>query len=284
MNPAPYAYLRGDFVPLDQAFLHVSDLAVQRGYGIFDFLKVQDGHPLFLDYYLDRFYQSAELMELVVPLARPELVAVLRQLIGRNNLPLSGIKLLLTGGYSSSGYEPPAQANLIITQQPIALPTPEQLARGLRIISHEYVREFPAAKTINYTMGIRLLKRLQALGADEVLYHQQGAVTEFPRANFFIVRQDDTVVTPAANVLGGITRRNILGLSGRPYRIEEGPVTLHDVRQAKEAFLTSTTKLVMPVVQLDDHVIGSGQPGRVTLDLLHALTQLEQQQLTQSYA
>lgn len=121
-NPPLYAYLHGEFTPLDQAFLHVSDLSIQRGYGVFDFFKVTMGRPLFLDAHLDRFYHSAQLLELAVPLERPALVGVIEELMRRNNLPLSGVKVVLTGGYSANGYEPGAP-NLLLTQQALALPT-----------------------------------------------------------------------------------------------------------------------------------------------------------------
>ncbi|MGY2132246.1 aminotransferase class IV [Hymenobacter sp. HD11105] len=276
-NSPLHAYIHGQITPLDQAFLHISDLAIQRGYGVFDFFKVHAAQPLFLDYYLDRFYQSAQLMELTVPLERPALIEVIQALIRRNGLPLSGIKMILTGGYSANGYEP-STPNLLLTEQPLVLPTPEQLDEGIKVITHDYLREIPPAKTINYSMGIRLLKQIKAHGADEVLYHHEGVVTEFPRANFFLVKQDNTVVTPATNVLAGITRRNILALPGQPYQVTAGTVTLDDVYQAKEAFLTSTTKRVLPVVQIDDVVLGTGKPGPVTMALLRALLQLEEQQ------
>jgi D-alanine transaminase/branched-chain amino acid aminotransferase len=275
MESSATAYVRGEFVPLDQARLHVSDLAIQRGYGVFDFLRVHEGQPLFLDLHLNRFYQSARLAELTVPLERPALTAVVRELLDRNQLAQSGLKLLLTGGYSPDGYTPPAQASLVITQQPVSLPTPAALARGLRVITHEYARELPGAKTINYVMGIRLLKEVQARGADDVLYHHGGLVSEFPRSNFFLVRPDGTVVTPATHVLPGITRHNLLALNGRPYRVVEAAVTLQDLREAREAFLTSTTMRVMPVVQIDDQPVGTGQPGPVGQALLQALLQLE---------
>ena len=127
-------------------------------------------------------------------------------------------------------------------------------------------------------MGIRLIKQIKAHDADDVLYHHQGVVTEFPRANFFLVKHDNTVVTPATNVLAGITRRNILELPEPPYPVTAGTVTLDDIYQAKEAFLTSTTKRVLPVVQIDDVVLGTGKPGPVTLALLQALLQVEEQQ------
>jgi len=277
-NPNLYAFVRGEVLPLNNAFLHVSDLAIQRGYGIFDFFKVQDKRPLFIDKYLARFHESARLMGLSVPVSGNELEAAIRELIRRNDLPLSGIKIILTGGYSASGYDP-AEPNLIIIQQPLSLPGQAIIDKGIKIISHAYMRELPQVKTINYTMGIRLINEIKARGADDVLYHQDGVVTELPRCNFFIVKQDNTVATPAQGILFGITRKHVMELAGSKYKTKTGIITLEDIFQAKEAFLTSTTKRILPIVQVDDRIIGNGKPGPVSLSLLADLISLEQEQL-----
>ncbi|GHA72710.1 aminotransferase class IV [Pontibacter akesuensis] len=269
-----HAYIHGQIQPLESAFLHVSDLSIQRGYGIFDYFKVQQGRPVFLADYLSRFYKSAQLMELRVPLSINELEDVLQELIVVNNLPLSGVKMILTGGYSANGYDP-GEPNLIILQQPLTLPTQEMINQGIKIITHEFVREIPRAKTINYSTGIRLIKQIQAAGAADVLYHQNGVVTEFPRCNFFIVTMDDVVVTPAEDVLLGVTRKNVLEIARHKYKTEERAVTLEDIAQAKEAFLTSTTKRILPIVQVDDQAVSDGKPGTVTRELLQELIALE---------
>jgi branched-chain amino acid aminotransferase len=277
-NANLFAYNLGQIVPLDQACLHISDLAIQRGFGVFDFIKVQQGQPLFLEDYLDRLYNSARLMELQVPLSRDEMKAVIRELTERNALEVAGMKIILTGGYSEDGFTP-LNPNLLITQHPLALPSQAKVEQGIRIITHEYVRELPSVKSINYLMGIRLISKIKAKGAEEVLYYKNGIVSEFPRCNFFLVRQDDTVVTPANNILSGITRKNVLEVAGRKYRVEQADITLEEVLQAKEAFLTSTTKRILPIVQVDDTLIGSGKPGEITLDLLQSLIELEEQQV-----
>ncbi|MDQ4142069.1 MAG: aminotransferase class IV [Bacteroidota bacterium] len=276
-NPNLYVYHQGEIILLQDAFLHISDLAVQRGFGIFDFFKVQNNVPLFLDDYLQRFYESARLMDLPVPFAPDELKKVLYQLMEKNQIPESGIKIVLTGGYSEDGYTP-AAPNLIITQQPVSLPPTEVVQQGIKIITYSFVRELAQAKTINYTTGIRLMKQVKARNATDVLYYHNGIITEFPRSNFFIVTQDKQVRTPGQDVLKGITRKNVLELAAKKYPTEEGEVTLTDLAQAKEAFLTSTTKRIIPIVQVNDQLVGNGKPGPVTLDLLQDLTDLENQQ------
>jgi len=276
-NANLYVYHQGEIIPLENAFLHISDLSVQRGYGIFDFFKLQQGVPLFLDDYLQRFYESARLMHLPVPLATGELKNVLYQLFAKNQLPNSGIKMILTGGYSPDGYQL-AAPNLVITQHPLTLPSTDQAQQGIKIITYAYIRDLAAAKTINYSTGIRLQQQIREQGADDVLYHQNGIVTEFPRSNFFIVTQDNRVLTPAQDVLKGITRKNVLAVAGKKYRAEEGIVTLADIAQAKEAFTTSTTKRILPIVQVDGQPVGDGNPGAISLDLLQDLIAFENQQ------
>lgn len=277
-SPNPFVYHLGEIIPLEKAFLHISDLAVQRGYGIFDFFKIVNNTPLFLDDYLARFYESARLMHLPVPLTPDELKNVLYQLMEKNQIPQSGIKMVLTGGYSEDGYTP-AAPNLLITQQPISLLTEAQVQQGIQVITHAYLRDLAEAKTINYSTGIRLQPQIRAQGAQDVLYHQHGVVTECPRSNFFIVTPDNRVITPAKDVLKGITRKNVLQVAGKKYLTQEGVVTLADIATAKEAFTTSTTKQVLPIVQVDDQVIGNGQPGAVTLTLWQDLLALENQQV-----
>lgn len=264
-------------MPLEQAFLHVSDLSIQRGYGVFDYFKISEGRPLFLEDYLARFYASAEKMHLPVPLSDEALKATIYQLLELNRLPQSGVKMILTGGYSDSGYDI-GDPSLLIIQQPLSLPGQALRERGVKVITQAYVREMPIVKTINYTMGIRLLNKIKAQGADDVLYHQDGVVTEFPRCNFFLVKQDGTVVTPADNVLLGVTRKHVLELAARKHKVEVGTVTLDDIRKAKEAFLTSTTKRILPVVQVDGVPVSDGKPGAMTLSLLEDLLQLEERQ------
>ncbi|MBC5994555.1 aminotransferase class IV [Pontibacter cellulosilyticus] len=278
-KPTYHVFVNGDFMPAPQAVLHVSDLAVQRGYGVFEFFKVDRLTPLFLDDYLERFYNSASHMHLQVPHTKQELKQILEKLINLNNLEESGVKMILTGGYSENGFDPTAP-NLVIQQQPLVLPSKEKVEKGISIITHEYLRDFPLVKTINYSVGIWLQHRIRERNAEEVLYFKDKIVTEFPRCNFFIVTKDNTVVTPAQNILKGITRKNVMALASKKYKAEERDITLEEVMQAKETFLTSTTKRILPIVQIDGNTIGSGKPGPVSLELLQDLINLEKHVLT----
>jgi len=265
------AYINNTFIEEDEAHLHISDLALLRGYGIFDFFRTINNRPLFLEDHLDRFYNSAFTMRLQLETTRDELKSILHQLIKKNNIPTSGIRILLTGGYSTDNYQCTAP-NLVITQHPLNSRSAESFSKGLKVISHEYRRELPDVKTTNYIVGIWLQEKIKQYLADDVLYHFQGVISEFPRSNFFIITKDDVIVTPGENILKGITRMKTIELAKKDFSVEQRSMTMDDVRFAKEAFLTSTTKRILPVVQVDDMIIGNGRPGEITVLLDRGLS------------
>jgi D-alanine transaminase/branched-chain amino acid aminotransferase len=270
-----YVYLNDQFIESEKALLHISDLAIQRGYGIFDFFRVRDNIPLFVDDHLERLIMSAGIMRLPVPYSKEKLHTILQVLIKKNDMPDSGIRMILTGGYSPDAYQP-VKPNFIIMQNPMMIPA-TLTPKAISIVTHEFVRDIPEAKTINYTMGIWLLKKIMEQKADDVLYHTSGVVTEFPRCNFFIVTENNTIITPDKNALKGVTRKRILQLGARQFKVQEGTVTLNDIRQAKEAFLSSSTKRIQAIVKIDDQVVGDGMPGKVTSRLLNLLLEDEKE-------
>lgn len=273
-------FLNNDFVPLSDAHLHISDLAIQRGYGIFDFFRVRHQVPLYVEDHLDRFEQSARHMHLTVPFDRQRLREIIRELVQRNKVPDAGVRMLLTGGYSPDAYQP-VEPNFLVQQSPLTFED-SLTPKSVRVMTHEYIREIPQAKTINYTMGIWLLQKMREQQADDVLYHQKGVVTEFPRCNFFIVTRNNTIITPDRNALMGVTRKKILEHCSEHFKIAEDTVTLDDIRMAREAFLTSSTKRVQAVVQVDQHHIGDGQPGPVTTEVLRLLIEAEKTHVEQN--
>ncbi|WP_315817912.1 aminotransferase class IV [Paraflavitalea speifideaquila] len=199
-----YAIVNNELYPADQATLSVNDLSIQRGYGIFDFFKTLQHQPIFLDDHLDRFYQSASLLQLPVRHNREELKALIAQLM-KNHLPDSGIRITLTGGYSSDGYTI-SSPNLVITQQP--LPINGALhAKGIHLVTYPHQRQIPAAKSIDYMMAVWLQSFVHQQEAQDVLYHHNNIVTECPRSNFFIVTADDTLLTPRYQILQGVIRK-----------------------------------------------------------------------------
>lgn len=262
-----YAIINGELLPKEEAKILITDLAVQRGYGIFDFFRTVNSQPLFAEDHLDRFYHSAQSLHLPVQQSREQLKSLIDQLVKQNGMADSGIRITLTGGYSEDGYLP-AAPNLLITQSPFTF-TAAGFEKGIALLTHEYQRQLPETKTIDYIQAIYLQPSIKEKNANDVLYYAGNAVTECPRSNFFMVTKNDEVITPAKNVLKGITRKRILSLTG--FNIKEGHISPADIINAKEAFISSTTKKVMPVVAINGKTIGNGQPGAITRAIFERL-------------
>lgn len=256
----PFVMINDEIVPAERASLLFGDLAIQRGYGIFDYLKTLDNVPIFASAHLQRFFYSARQLRLPIDKTEEELLLLIHSLQQKNNMPDSGIRLTLTGGYSPDGYGL-ASPNLVITQRPLDLPRPEQYQEGIRLITYPHKRQMADVKTIDYLMAIWLQPLIRESGADDVLYQQDGILSECPRANFFIVTADDTIVTPSRNILKGIIRGKVLEVASKAFKTEERDIRMEELRTAKEAFITSTTKHIMPVFGIDGEVIGKGFPG-----------------------
>lgn len=278
-----YACLNGQLVLKEEGRIKITDLAVLRGYGIFDFFLFLEGHPLFLDDYLDRFIHSAQLLHLELPYNKMELKSSIYELIDANQIPNGAIRLVATGGYAHDGYTP-AQPNIILLQHPLPTYPEGYYSDGVRLLSSAYQREIPRAKTINYLMGITAIPALKAANAIEVLYHHDGYIRETVRANFFLVTSEDKLVTPFEKILLGNTRKAVLGVARTIMSVEEREVGIKEIQSAKEAFLTSSTRGVMPVVKVDDFVIGNGKPGPYTQKLMLGLKKAQQDYIKRTRA
>ncbi len=250
---AKWVFINDGFVKEEKALLHFSDLSFQRGYGIFDFFRLKGNEPLFIEDHLDRFYRSAEGMHLPVALERHELKAIISSLVEKNQLPNTGIRLSLTGGYSADGFSI-GKPNFVISQHSFTLPTKEQIEKGIKLLSYQHQRQLPHIKSIDYLIAIWLQPLKNEKGADDILYCENSLISELPRSNFFIVTQDETIVTPANNALKGITRKYVIEIAKQHFAVEERDVLLEELKTAKEAFITSTTKQILPVAQVDDVV------------------------------
>lgn len=267
MSNALYSIINTELLKAGEAKILITDLSIQRGYGIFDFFKIINHQPCYLQWHLERFYQSAAAMRLPVDAGITQLEAMIFQLMTKNNLPDSGIKITLTGGYAEDGYSI-SKPNLLITQNPLVL-SKQISSTGARLVTYDHQRQLPQVKTIDYLQAIYLQPFIKENNADDVLYCHHGEVRECPRSNFFIVTAADEIITPAKEILGGITRKRILDLEG--FNIKEAAVTMEALATAKEAFITSTTKNVLPVVSINGKAVGNGKPGKITTEIYNAV-------------
>lgn len=256
-------YLNGEILPADQAKIHVSDLGLLRGYGIFDFFRAIDGKPIFMEDHLDRFENSARLMNLPIPENRDTLRAIILNLIVKNPHQLLGIKMIMTGGYSLDGYTPAEKSNLIILPKPFAF---KESRQSMKLLSLEYQREIPEIKTLNYAVPILAIPKMKAIGAEDVIYHKDGFISELSRSNVFIVK-NEKIITPKEGVLYGISRKHVLSFGKKQFEVEERAVSTKEFYEADEVFTTGSTKRVIAIGQVDNHIFSEGKIGKVTSKL-----------------
>lgn len=263
------AFLENYFIEEEKARLHISDLSILRGFGIFDYFRTVNQKPLFLEEHINRLFQSAKLLEIEIPFSEQEIIDIVFLLIAKNNIENSGIRITVTGGYSSDSYVI-GKPNVLITQQKINTPSEIISEKGVKVITHDYVRDLPQIKSINYLMGVYLQKKVKEQNANDVLYVKNGLVTELPRANFFIVTPENKIITSTDNILYGITRKKLLEWAQQDFEIEVRNIKAAELSSCVEAFMTSTTKRILPITQINSHVIGNGEAGAIT-KALHQL-------------
>jgi branched-chain amino acid aminotransferase len=260
-------YVDGRWVHPNEATLSINDVAVLRCYSVFESLRTYNRRPFHLDEHLERLYRSASIIELDVPHTRDFIAHIVQETIERNTYKHATIRLFVTGGESEDGVMPADQAVLAVLITPLGERDMESFARGTKLITTRLQRALPEAKTSNYVAAIRALKEAARHGANDALFvNEQGHVLEATRSNFFVFR-GDTLITPRLGVLIGITRNVIFSLARGRFTIEERPILLEELSTVDEAFLTSSSKEITPVVQIDDWMIGDGKPGPRTYEL-----------------
>lgn len=267
-------YLNGRILSASEANLQLHDLALLRGYGIFDYFVFQRFQPRFLEDYLDRFFGAIHYLGLDCPYSREEVRHGIHQLIAANEVSDGGIRLVLTGGYSPDGFTP-ATSNFFILQSPFPK-IPERIQQeGGRVALYQHQRELPNVKSINYMTGIYILPWLKEQGADYPLYHDGTYLRESDRSNFCLIDQNGTIITPKDKILMGITRKKVLEVAcDLGMQVEERDVLISELDSAAEVFFTSSIKGALPIVSIDGKVVGNGQAGPKTKALNKAYTAL----------
>jgi branched-chain amino acid aminotransferase len=260
-------YVNGAWVHPQEASISINDVGVLRGYSAFEALRTYNRQPFHLDEHLDRLYRSATLIELEIPWSRAEITGLVQESIRRNPYKHASIRLLVTGGETEDGILPVGKPTLAILTTPLSERNMERFAQGYKLITTGLQRATPEAKTTSYLAAIRALKEAARHGADDALFvNEQGHVLEGTRSNFFVFR-GNTLITPRIGILLGITRNVVLELAQGHFPIEERPILLEELPFVDEAFLTGSSREIMPVVRIDDLVIGDGQPGKRTYAL-----------------
>ena len=245
-------------VRADEAALPLTDLTFRRGYGAFDFLRVESGVPLFVDDHLARLERSAEMLGLA-PRPDPDRIdRHVRELIEANGSGTFGLQLFLTAGDPDDGFTPGRPRMLSVVVPPPRYPD-AYYRDGVQLLTFAFQRDLPAAKTTNYFTAVRHARALREAGAADLLYQHEGRALETTRSNVFVATGHGRWATPRDGVLHGITRQHLIAALDGAVEIRD--VSLDELLAAPEVIITSTTKGVMPVVGVDGRAIGDGRPG-----------------------
>ncbi|MGH7132400.1 MAG: branched-chain-amino-acid transaminase [Phycisphaerales bacterium] len=273
----PIIYVNGRMVPKHQATISVYDHGLLYGDGVFEGIRVYNGKIFKCGQHMERLWRCAEMIRLRIPVSRDEMVTIMRDCIEANGLKDGYIRLVVSRGYGTLGLDPrkcPVAGVICIADQ-IALYSPEQYEKGMRIIVAKRPRTpveclDPRIKSLNYLNNI--LGKVEAIdqGCDEaIMLNTDGFVGECTGDNIFVIR-DGKVFTPPteSGILEGITRRFVMDLCadmGIPCNLKN--MKPEEVKSADEVFLTGTAAEIIAVTQIDDIKIGHGTEGTLTKKL-----------------
>ena len=284
--PDGLVYVSGAFRSAADATVSVFDHGLLYGDGVFEGIRAYNGRVFKLERHVERLFDSAKAIRLAIPHTPSEICDIVLESCRRNAIVDGYLRVVVTRGPGDLGVDPRKcpRAELIVIVKP-TLSIYAAPSTGIRLVTSTFRRNSieclsPAIKSLNYLNNV--LARIEAndRGADEALMlDMNGFVAEATVDNFFIVTDHALVTPPTATNLKGVTRETILGI-----RTEEKPIALFDAWTAREAFICGTAAEVVPVISIDDRVIGSGAVGAVTGRIVTAYHDLVRSQGTPIHA
>jgi branched-chain amino acid aminotransferase len=277
-------YINGKLVPKEEAVVSVFDHGLLYGDGVFEGLRSYNGKVFRLAEHVERLFDSARAIRLEIPLSQEQMAAAINETVAANGITDGYIRAVITRGAGTLGLDPNrcSHPQVIVIADTITLYPHEFYDNGLELITSSVIRNHPAAlspriKSLNYLNNILAKIEGQKAGCVEALMlNHKGEVAECTGDNLFLVKRGRLLTPPLdAGILEGVTRNAVIELAREAgIEVAEPALTKHDVYIADECFLTGTAAEVVPVVRVDDRVIGDGKPGPITRELtkrFHAL-------------
>ncbi len=271
-------YINGQIVPQEDAKISVFDHGLLYGDGVFEGIRAYHGKIFTLDEHLDRLYDSATAISLKIPITKAEMAEAIKQTMKANNLSDSYIRLVVTRGVGKLGLDPNkcATPQIIIIADTIELYSKALYEKGLDIVTVTTIRNHfsaldPKIKSLNYLNNILAkIESIQSGAGEALMLNKDGYVAECAGDNIFIFKNNILLTPPSsAGILVGITRNVVMKLAAEMgVQVREELMTRYDLYIAEECFLTGTAAEIIPVVKIDGRTIGTGKPGKITLDLL----------------
>ena len=277
-------YVSGRLVPKEEAKISVYDHGFLYGDGVFEGMRSYGGHVFRLDDHLKRLWESADAICLSIPLTQSEMADAVRTTLRANEIDDGYIRLVVSRGAGTLGLDPNrcSDPQVVIITDHITLYPDEYYEHGMAIVTASTIRNHPAAlspriKSLNYLNNILAkMEGLQAGCVEALMLNHKGEVAECTGDNIFLVRDGELYTPPLdAGILAGITRDVVIELAMEAnLPVHQVSLTRHDVFVANECFLTGSAAEVVPVVRVDQRVIGAGTPGPITRQLKEAFHRL----------
>jgi branched-chain amino acid aminotransferase len=276
--------VNGVIADQQHAVVSVFDHGFLYGEGIYETLRTYRGRPFLFDRHMRRLRRSAELLALQVPLSDDQIARRFRDTMDAASLGTDDgsseayLRILVTRGVGELTYDPSActTPSVIIIVKPHVDPPPAVYEQGVKTVLVSIVRNHPGSvspliKSNNLLNNALAMQEAFRRGAFEgIMRNYRGELAECTTSNLFVVKAGVALTPPLdAGLLAGITREFLFEV-GRDVGVEMRESVLRDpdLLNADEAFLTSTTREIVPIVAVDDHTIGAGTPGPVTRTLL----------------
>ncbi len=270
-----YCFLNGEIMPIGEAKVGVEDIGLLRGYGIYDGLAVINGKPFRFADHFARFLAGAHALGLNLPVTEESCEKKIIEICERSGFrERANVRMILTGGPTIGGIEFDFEnPTFYITAENWQSLPEEYYEAGAKLLSYRYKREMPEHKTINYITAVKLQNWRKEERAVEILYTYDGEIYECATSNICLVK-DGTIITPAEEVLGGVTLKVVLELAETlGYKVERRRVYEDELKTADEIFITSSFKDIVPIVNIDGEAVGGGKVGEKTRNLSLAFKQ-----------
>jgi len=270
------AYVNGQYVPHRDASVHVEDRGYQFADGVYEVCEVRAGKLVDERRHMDRLERSLKELRIDMPMPRNALGIVLRETVSRNRVKDGLVYLQITRGVAKRDHAFPAPdtvPSIVVTAKNLDFEKNEQIAaEGIPVISLPDNRwERVDIKSVGLLPNVLAKQAAREAGAKEAWFvDAKGFVTEGSSTNAWIVTRDGAVVTRQADhgILRGITRTVVLEIiADHGLTLEERPFTMEEAYAAREAFITSATQFVTPVVRIDGKPVGNGAPGLIATAL-----------------
>lgn len=270
------AFVNGRYVFKKEAMVNVEDRGYQFADGVYEVIAVSKSRLIDLDAHIDRLARSLDELGIAWPCKRRVLILIFTKLLKRNHLKDGTIYLQISRGVAKRSHAFPentVRSSLIITVNEAGRPSENKFKKGVKVVTMPENRwRRPDIKSISLLPNVLAKQYANKKDSFETWFLDfDQNITEGSSTNAWIVLPGRRLVTRelGTKILGGITRMRIIELArAADMFVTEKPFSLQDAFNAEEAFITSTTSLVMPVIEIDGKMIGSGSPGPVTKNLL----------------